>query len=93
MLTVDCLCYEKLWIMLTVDCLLYEKLWMMLIVDCLCFEKIVDMLVLYVMKMLIDVMDTRSIIDSCHEMLFVLECIFMLCNMSCNVKYVTCHVM
>ena len=36
--------------LLTVDCLRYEKLWMMLIVDCLCYEKMVDLLVLYVMK-------------------------------------------
>ena len=52
-----------------------------------------EMLVLYAMNMLIDVMDTRSIIESCHEMFLELECIFMLCNMSCNVSYVTCHVM
>ena len=50
-----------------------------------------DMLVIYAMKM-IDVMDTRSIIESCHEMLMEMECIFMLCNMSCNVSDVTCHV-
>ena len=60
-----------------IDWLRYEKLWMMLTVDCLCYEKVVDLLVLYVMKMLIDVMDTRSIIESCHEMLMELECIFM----------------
>ena len=35
----------------------------------------------------------RSIIESCHEMLMELECIFMLCNMSRNVSYVICHVM
>ena len=61
-------------------------------VDCLCCEKIVYLLVLYAMKMLINAMDTRSIIESCHEMLMEMECIFMLCNMSCNVSDVTCHV-
>ena len=59
---VDCLRYEKLWIMLTIDFLRYEKVWMMLTVDCLCYEKIVDLLELYAMKMLIDVMDTHSTI-------------------------------
>ena len=57
-------------------------------VDCclvmLC-EVMNDMLVIYVMKMLIDAMYTCSIIESCHEMLIELGCIFMLCNMSCNV--------
>ena len=52
-----------------------------------------DMLVIYAMKMLIDAMDTRSIIESCHEMLMQLECTFMLCNMQCNVSHVRCHVM
>ena len=65
-------------------------------VDCclvmLC-EVMNDMLVMYVMKMLIDVMYTRSIIESCHKMCMKLECIFMLCNLSCNVGYVICHVM
>ena len=51
------------------------------------------MLVLYAMKMLIDAMDTRSIIESCHEILMELKCIFMLCKMPCNVSYVTYHVM
>ena len=66
------------------DCLRYERLWIMLTVDCLCYEKLVDLLVLYAMKMLIDAMYTRSIIESCHEMLMKLECTFM---------YVICHVM
>ena len=79
--------------MLTVGCLCYEKSWMMLTIDCLCYEKIVDLLGLYVMKWMIDAMDTRSIIDSCHEMLMELECIFMLCNIPCNVGYVICHEM
>ena len=78
---------------MTIDSLRYEKLWMMLTVDCLCYEKIVDLLVLYVMKMLIDAMDTRSILESCHEMLMELECIFTLCNMPYNVSYVIRHVM
>ena len=56
-------------------------------------EVINDMLVIYAMKMLIDAMDTRSIIVSCHEMLMQLECTFMLCNMSCNVSHVRCYVM
>ena len=79
--------------LLTIDYLRYEKLWMMLTVDCLYYEKIVDLLVLYAMKILIDVMDTRSIIGSCHEMLMELECIFMLCIMPHNISYVICHVM
>ena len=61
---------------------------MMLTVDYLCYENLVDLLVLYVMKMLTDTIDTRSIIESCHEMLMELECIFMLCNMSCEVRNV-----
>ena len=56
-------------------------------------EVMIDMLVIYAMKMLIDAMYTRSILESCHEMLMELECIFMLCNMSCNVGDVICHVM
>ena len=32
-----------------------------------------DMLVIYAMKMLIDAMDTRSIIKSCHEMFMQLD--------------------
>ena len=52
-----------------------------------------DMLVIYAMKMVIDAKYTRSILESCHEMLMELECIFMLCNMSGNVSHVTCHVM
>ena len=52
-----------------------------------------DMLVIYAMKMLIDSMDTRSIIESCHEMLMQLECTFMLCNMPCDVSHVRCRVM
>ena len=63
--------------LLTIDCLRYEKLWMMLTVDCLWYEKIVDLLVLYTMKILIDAMNTRSIIEPCHEMLMELDCIFM----------------
>ena len=43
-----------------------------------------DMLVIYAMKMLIDVMDTRSIIESCHEMFMQLGFIFL--------YYVICHV-
>ena len=65
-----------------VDCLHHEKLCIMLTIDCLCYEKIVDLIVLYVRKMLIDVMDIRSIIESCHETLMELKCISMLCNMS-----------
>ena len=65
----------------------------MLTIDYVCYEKIVDLLGLYAMKRMIDAMDTRSIIESCHEMLMELKCIFMLCNMSCNVSYVICHVM
>ena len=49
-----------------------------------------EMLVLYAMNMLIDVIDTRRIIESCHEMFMQLEC---LCNMPCNVSHVRCHVM
>ena len=56
-------------------------------------EVMSDMLVMYAMKMLIDAMDTRRIIESCHEMFMQLECTFMLCNMSCNVSHVRCHVM
>ena len=52
-----------------------------------------EMLVIYVMKMLIDAMNTRRIIESCHEMFIQLECTFMLCNMPCNVGHVRCHVM
>ena len=52
-----------------------------------------DTLVIYAMKMLIDAMDTCSIIESCHEIFMQLECTFMLCNMSCNVSHVRCHVM
>ena len=52
-----------------------------------------DMLVIYGMKMLIDVMNTYSIIESCHEIFMQLECTFILCNMSCNVSHVRCHVM
>ena len=48
-----------------------------------------DMLVIYAMKMLIDAMDTRSIIESCHEIFMQLECTFMLCKIS----HVRCHVM
>ena len=44
-----------------------------------------DMLVMYAMKMLIDVMDTRSIIELCHELFMQLECTFMICNMPYNV--------
>ena len=51
-------------------------------------EVMIDMLVIYAMKMLIDAMYTRSIIESCHEMLMKLEYIFMLCNMSCDVRNV-----
>ena len=77
--------------MLIVDCLRYENLWMMLIVDCLCYERIVDLLGPYAMKRMIDALDTRSIIESCREMLIKLECIFILCNMPCKVGYVICH--
>ena len=52
-----------------------------------------DMLVIYTMKMLIDVIDTRNIIESCHEMFMQLECTFMLCYMPCNVSHVRCHIM
>ena len=52
-----------------------------------------DMLVIYAMKMLIDAMDTRSIIESYHEMFMQLEYTFMLYNMPCNVSHVRCHVM
>ena len=57
-------------------------------VDCWLFmlcEVINDMLVIYAMKMLIDAMYTRSILESCHKVLMELECIFILCNMPCNV--------
>ena len=65
-------------------------------VDCWLFmlcEVMNEMLVIYAMKMLIDAMDTRSIIESCHEMFMQLECTFMLCNMSYNVSHVRCPVM
>ena len=52
-----------------------------------------EMFVIYAMKMLIDAMDTRSIIESCYEMSMQLECTFMLCNMPCNISQVRCHVM
>ena len=64
-------------------------------VDCLFMlcEVMNEMFVIYAIKMLIDAMNTRSIIESCHEMFMQLKCTFMLCNMPFNVSQVRCHVM
>ena len=75
--------------MLTVDCVCYVTYELVLTVECLCYV-MNEMLVLYAMNMLIDAIDTRRIIESCHEMFMQLEC---LCNMPCNVSHVRCHVM
>ena len=53
----------------------------------------VDLLVLYVMIVMNDAMCTRSVMELCYEMFMELERILRLCDMSCNVSYVICHVM